>query len=47
MFLLHQGDIGHTKLITMDIDTGDHPPIALKSYTLPLKHIQWECISLV
>ena len=24
---LHQGDTGHTKLLTMDIDTGDHPAI--------------------
>ena len=25
----------------MDIDTRDHPPIAQKPYTLPLKHTQW------
>ena len=36
---LHQGDIGHTKLLTMDIDTGDHPPITAEPYTLPLKHM--------
>ena len=41
IFLLHQGDIGHAKLLTMDIDTGDHPPIVQKPYTLPLKHSQW------
>ena len=27
---LHQGDIGHTKLQPMDIDTGNHPSIAQK-----------------
>ena len=25
----------------MDIDTGDSPPIALKPYTLSLKHYDW------
>ena len=25
----------------MEIDTGDHPPIAQKPYTLSLKYIQW------
>ena len=25
----------------MDIDTGDHPPICLKPYTLALKHYEW------
>ena len=34
----HAGDIGHTKLITMEIDTGNNPPIAQKPYTLALKH---------
>ena len=28
-------------LITMDIDTGDHPPICQKPYTLALKHYEW------
>ena len=28
-------------LITMDIDTGDSPPLAQKPYTLPLKHYDW------
>ena len=41
VFLLHQGDIDNTKLPTMDIDTGVHPPIIQKQYTLPLKHTQW------
>ena len=34
-------DIGRTNLITMDIDTGDHPPICQKPYTLALKHYEW------
>ena len=34
-------NIGKTNLITMDIDTGDHPPICQKPYTLPLKHYEW------
>ena len=28
--------------MTMDIDTGDSPPSTKKSYTLPLKHYDWE-----
>ena len=28
-------------LVEMDIDTGNHPPIASKPYTLPLKHYNW------
>ena len=27
LFSLCQGDIGHMKLLTMDIDKGDHSPI--------------------
>ena len=34
-------DIGKTNFITMDIDTGDHPPICQKPYTLALKHYEW------
>ena len=34
-------DIGKTPLITMDIHTGDSPPICQKPYNLPLKHRQW------
>ena len=34
-------DIGKTPLITMDIDTGDSPPMCQKPYTLPLKHREW------
>ena len=33
--------IGKTPLITMDIDTGDSPPICQKPYNLPLKHREW------
>ena len=41
IFFVHQGDIGPIKLLTMDINTGDHLPIAQKPYTLPLKHTHW------
>ena len=34
-------DIGKTLLVEMDIDTGYSPPIALKPYTLSLKHYDW------
>ena len=34
-------DIGHTKLITMDIDTGLSQPVSQRPYTLPLKHHDW------
>ena len=34
----NSGDIGKTMLVEMEIDTGNHPPIASKPYTLPLKH---------
>ena len=34
-------DIGRTQLITMDIDTGDNPPVSSCQYTLALKHHQW------
>ena len=37
----HSGDIGKTMLVEMEIDTGNHPPIASKPYTLPLKHYDW------
>ena len=41
VFLMNNKDIGHTNLITMDIDTGDSLPFAKKPYTLPLKHYKW------
>ena len=34
-------DIGKTPLITMDIDTGDSPPVCQGPYNLPLKHREW------
>ena len=33
-------DIGHTPLVTMDIETGDSPPICQRPYSLPLKHVE-------
>ena len=41
VFSLNNEDIGHTQLVTMDIDTGDSPPVCQKPYTLPLKHYSW------
>ena len=41
VFSTNNKDIGHTNLITMDINTGDSPPSAKKPYTLPLKHYDW------
>ena len=34
-------DIGQTQLVTMDIDTGDSPPVSSRPYTLALKHHRW------
>ena len=34
-------DISRTPLITMEIDTGDSPPISQRPYNLPLKHSDW------
>ena len=34
-------DISRIKLVKMDIDTGDSPPISSRPYTLPLKHYEW------
>ena len=41
VFSLNNEDIGHTQLVTMDVDMGDSPPICQKPYTLPLKHYNW------
>ena len=30
-----------TTIINIHIDTGDHKPVALKSYRIPLAHIKW------
>ena len=38
IILKNSGDIGKKMLVEMEIDTGNHPPIASKPYTLPLKH---------
>ena len=40
-FSQHNEDIGRTKLIKMDIDTGDSPPVSSRPYTLPLKYYEW------
>ena len=40
-FAKDEKQIGTTPLIKMTIDTGDHPPIAKKPYTLALKHYEW------
>ena len=40
-FSKHNEDIGRTKLVKLDIDTGDSPPASSRPYTLPLKHYEW------
>ena len=40
-FSKHNQDISRTKLVKMDIDTGDSPPVSSRPYTLPLKHYEW------
>ena len=40
-FSKNNEDIGRTKLVKMDINTGDSPPISSRLYTLPLKHYEW------
>ena len=40
-FSKHNEDIGRTKLVKMDIDTGDSPPVSSRPYTLFLKHYEW------
>ena len=40
-FSKHNEDIGRTKLVKMDIDMGDSPPVSSRPYTLPLKHYEW------
>ena len=41
VFSKHNKDIGRTKLVKMDVDTGDTPPVSSRPYTLPLKHYEW------
>ena len=40
-FSKNNEDIGRTKLVKMDIGTGDSPPVSSRPYTLPLKHYEW------
>ena len=40
-FSKNNEDISRTKLVKMDIDTGDIPPVSSRPYTLPLKHYEW------
>ena len=40
-FSKNNEDIGRTKLVKMDIDTGNSPPVSSRPYTLPLKHYDW------
>ena len=40
-FSKNNEDIGRTKLVKMDIDAGDSPPVSSRPYTLPLKHYEW------
>ena len=40
-FSKNNEDIGRTKIVKMDIDTGDSPPVSSRPYTLPLKHYEW------
>ena len=40
-FSKNNEDISRTKLVKMDIDTGDSPPVSSRLYTLPLKHYEW------
>ena len=34
-------DLGRSPLLTMEIDTGDHPLIRQRPYSLALKHVEW------
>ena len=40
-FSKNNEDIGRTKLVKMDIDTGDSPLVSSRPYTLLLKHYKW------
>ena len=39
-FSKHDKDIGRTKLVKMNVNTGDSPPVSSRPYTLPLKHYE-------
>ena len=55
IFSKHNEDTGRTKLVKMDVDTGDSPPVSSRPYTLPLKHYEWvqkeieslECVGII
>ena len=40
-FSKNNEDLDRTKLVKIDIDTGDSPPVSSRPYTLPLKHYEW------
>ena len=40
-FFKNNENIGRTKLVKMDIDTGDSPLVSSRPYKLPLKHYEW------
>ena len=40
-FSKNNEDISRTKLVQMDTDTEDSPPVSSRPYTLPLKHYEW------
>ena len=40
-FFKNNENISRTKLVKMNIDTGDSPPVSSRPYTLPLKHYEW------
>ena len=42
IFSKDSSDIGKTPLITIEIETGDSPPVCQRPYNLPLKHI--DCV---
>ena len=41
IFSKDSSDIGKSPLITMEIETGDSPPVCQRPYNLPLKHVDW------
>ncbi len=41
IFSTNHLDVRHTRLIEVDIDTGDSPPIAQAPYRVALRHIDW------
>ncbi len=41
IFSTNHLNVGHTRLIEVDIDTGDSPPIAQAPYHVALRHVDW------